>query len=187
MPGPSLLLASLLLAATPAAPDAKAPATAPIAFGSLVGTRPAEWVEEKPTSAMRKAQLRLPRAAGDADDATLVVFHFGPMAGSVDANLDRWLSQMAQPDGKPSREKARIERGESAGMKRTILDVSGRYVAEAMPGGGDRMDKPGWRMVAAVVEAKDGAFYVKVVGPQKTVAAHEKGIRAFLDSLKPGK
>ena len=178
----SLLLLSAILISSPA--PVKAPASAPIAFGNLSGTRPATWVEEKPSSAMRKAQLRLPHVTGDSEDATLTVYHFGPMAGTVDANLDRWLGQMAQADGKPSREVARIERGEANGMKQTLLDVAGRYVAEAMPGGGEKMDKPGWRMVAAVIEAKEGAFYVKVIGPEKTLAAHLAGIRAFLASLK---
>ena len=41
-------------------------------------------------------------AAGDAQDAELVVYYFGGSGGTVEANIDRWVAQMKQPDGRPS-------------------------------------------------------------------------------------
>ncbi len=53
---------------------------------------------------MRFAEFTLPRAAGDFEDAQLVIYFFGKGAGgNVEDNIDRWLSQVQQPDGKPSR------------------------------------------------------------------------------------
>src|ERR1041384_3439741 len=64
---------------------------------------PAGWVEEQRTSSMRVAQYKLPKAEGDTEDASLVLYYFGPgQGGSVTANIDRWISQMKQPDGSPA-------------------------------------------------------------------------------------
>ena len=63
---------------------------------------PTEWTESPSRSPMRVTQFILPRVPGDPEDAELVVFYFGGAGGSVDANLQRWIGQMEQPDGRPS-------------------------------------------------------------------------------------
>src|SRR2546426_12843674 len=71
---------------------------------------PGGWVSESPSSKVRVAQYKLPRAEGDAEDASLVVYYFGPtQGGSVDANIDRWISQMEQPRSGSSKEKAKTQ------------------------------------------------------------------------------
>ena len=40
------------------------------------------------------------------------------------------------------------------------------------------------RMIASVIETPSGNWFVKVVGPVKTVAAHEKRIRDFVKRAK---
>jgi len=55
---------------------------------------------------MRFAQFKLARADGDEEDASLVVFFFGPnQGGSVSDNVDRWVGQMQQADGSSSKTK----------------------------------------------------------------------------------
>jgi len=71
------------------------------------------------------------------------------------------------------------------GVKVTLVDVSGTYVAEVRPGSTERHNKPGFRVRAAVVETPKGPYYVKMTGPAKTVAAAEPDFAAFLRSLKP--
>ena len=52
---------------------------------------PPGWVEEERTSSMRLAQYKLPKAEGDTEDASLVLYYFGQgQGGSVTANIDRW-------------------------------------------------------------------------------------------------
>ena len=42
-------------------------------------------------------------------EVKLVFYHFGDTgAGSVKANIDRWIDQFEQPDGVPSRDRADI-------------------------------------------------------------------------------
>src|SRR5580765_8980957 len=101
--------------------------------GTLTFTPPAGWKSSNPTSSMRVAEFTLPRAAGDADDAQLIVYYFGGSGGSVDANIQRWMAQMQQPDGKPIADAKRTSRTVN-GLSVTLVDVAGTYVAETAPG-----------------------------------------------------
>src|SRR5215470_17675581 len=103
--------------------------------GDLKFQAPAAWVLEQSTSSMRVAQYKLPRAEGDSDDAQLVLYYFGKgQGGSAEANLERWMGQMQQPDGKPSKEKAQTESLTVNGLKVSLLDLTGTYTAEMAPG-----------------------------------------------------
>ena len=62
-------------------------------------------------------------------------------------------------------------------MKVTVLDVSGKYVAEMTPGSQTRYSKPGFRLKAAVVETAGGPYFVKLTGPAKTVERWNAGSR----------
>ena len=76
-----------------------------LALSSLAGltfSAPAGWKSIPTSSSMRVGQFAIPRAAGDTADAELVVYYFGGSGGTVAANIERWLGQMQQPDGKPS-------------------------------------------------------------------------------------
>jgi hypothetical protein len=163
----------------PPAASAEKPAS-PAAFPAQDG-----WVVETPTSAMRKAQFRLPRADKDAADASLVVYHFGAQAGTFQANLDRWCGQFVQPDGKPSSEVMKSSQRELHGITVHEVDLSGTYVAETAPGSGEHVHEDGWRMLAAVFEAKDGPYYAKLVGPSATVAKWEPSFRVFVETSRP--
>src|SRR2546421_3675356 len=92
---------------------------------------PDGWVSESPSSKMRVAQYKLPKAEGDAEDASLVVYYFGPaQGGSVDANIDRWISQMEQPSSGSPKEKAKTQTLTVNGLKVTTVDVAGNYTTE---------------------------------------------------------
>src|SRR3954468_23388940 len=94
-------------------------------LGPLKLTVPAGWVEQTPSSSMRQAQFSLPKADGDTADGELVVFYFGPgQGGSVEANIDRWVGQIAEPDGSSSKDKAKTSKKVVSGFPVTIVDVS---------------------------------------------------------------
>lgn len=169
----------------PPAPPAATP-TRPAEIGSLRGTVPTAWRSIPPSSAMRQAQWELPGADG-AEPGELVVYHFGAGgAGNVEANLERWYTQFAQPDGRPTRELAKTEAREVEGMTVTLVEVGGRYVAETSPGSGERVDHAGWQMIAAIVEAPDGAYYFKAVGPAATIARWREALVEMVGSLRHG-
>ena len=95
---------------------------------------------------MRVAEFVVPLAQGDADDAELIVYYFGTGAGTVDANIDRWIGQMQQPDGSSTKDKARRSTQTVNGSHVTMVDVTGTYVAEMRPGATEHYNKPGFRL-----------------------------------------
>src|SRR6266404_2072893 len=127
----SFALAVLVLSAACSTPPTvvsknSQPSSAQSSQGDLRFKTPGGWLSETPSSSMRVAQYRLPAAEGDSEAASLVVYYFGPgQGGSVEANLDRWISQILQADGSSSKSKARTETMTVNGMKTTLLDVSG--------------------------------------------------------------
>ena len=154
-------------------------------FATLKYDVPAGWVAKKPSSSMRVADFDLPKVAGDSEDATTTIYFFGAQqGGGVQANMDRWISQLTQPNGKPSKDVAKTSTLTSHGLKISIVDVSGTYVAETAPGSGQQLNKPGFRQLASVVETPGGNYYVKLTGPAKTVAKWEPTYMALLKSLR---
>lgn len=147
-------------------------------------TVPAGWVEEQRSSSMRVAQYKLPKAATDTEDASLVLYYFGQgQGGSTSANIERWAGQIKQADGNPSKD-TREERLDVNGLKVTTVDLSGTYVAETAPGSGTLLNKPGYRLRAAVVETPNGPYFVKLVGPEKTVMQWNEAFAAYIKSFE---
>ena len=151
---------------------------------ALTFTTPAGWQAGQPSSSMRVAELTLPRAAGDPEDAQLVVYYFGGQGGSVQANIDRWVGQMQQADGKPSVAASRSVKRQVNGLALTLVDVSGTYIAEVSPGANERNNKPQFRLRAGVVQTANGPYYIKLTGPEKTVAKWDQAFEQFVGSLK---
>jgi hypothetical protein len=148
---------------------------------SLKFTVPAGWIEEERTSSMRVAQYRLPKAATDTEDASLVLYYFGPKQGGTSAaNVERWISQMKQAEGSsPKQESLEVN-----GLKVTTVDVAGTYVAETAPGSGTFYNKPSYRMRGAVVETPNGNYFVKLVGPEKTVTQWNDSFVSYVKSFE---
>ena len=145
---------------------------------------PTGWVEEERTSTMRVAQYRLPKAPGDSEDASLVLYYFGQgQGGSTAANIERWVNQMKQADGSAAKD-PKQESFDANGLKVTTVDVSGTYVAETAPGSGSFHNNAAYRLRAAVVETPSGSYFVKLVGPEKTVAQWNDSFVSYLKSFE---
>lgn len=145
---------------------------------------PDDWVERPSESPMRVTEFQLPRVPGDAENAELVVFYFGGSGGSVEANLERWIGQMEQPDGRSSFEVASTTGFDANGLAVTVLDVPGTYVAAISPASSERVNKPRFRLLAAVVETPVGPYFFKLTGPDRTVARWDQPFSAFLRSVR---
>ena len=198
------LIATVFLSAACGSPavstDATPPATSPTAtavptghggapasaaVSGLTFSAPAQWIEEPPASAMRVKQYLIP-GEGGSHDASLIVYHFKDSAGSLDANIQRWVSQFEQPDGSDSADKLERTERTVAGMQVHEARLSGTFVAETRPGSGERVNEPGWRLIAAIIESDYGPYYVKLVGPAATVRAQAAAFTRFLDDVRVG-
>jgi hypothetical protein len=146
---------------------------------TLTFDAPTDWTPVPAASSMRLAEWRV------ASRSEVVVFYFGPgQGGSVDANVDRWIGQFQQPDGVPTRERARTSEKKVGALKVTLVDVTGTYVAPTRPGGAELRNEPDTRMIAAVVEGSGGPWFIRFLGPREEVGAKEPGFDDFLSTLR---
>lgn len=134
---------------------------------------------------MRAATYSVPPAAGDKEPGECAVYYFGQgQGGGVQANIDRWIGQFQQANGKPSKEVAKTGKRMVHGLAVTTVDVSGTYTGMGGPMAASHSAMPGYRMLAAIAEAPQGAVFFKFTGPAKTVAANQAAFEKLIDSLK---
>jgi hypothetical protein len=142
-------------------------------------TMPAAWKAEAQRP-MRLATYTIPPGAECG------VYFFGSgQGGSVDANLDRWIGQFLQADGKPSKDAATIAKRTIHGWPVTTVDVSGAYTGMAGPTAQPGPAMAGYRMLGAIVEGPQGSIFFKFTGPAKIVAANQTAFDKMLESLEP--
>ena len=175
----------------PAAPESKAGEAAsasPAEAGShtitlgdkLTMTAPDSWIVKRPGNGMISQEFAVPAAKGDPRDGRMTVSSAG---GSVQANVDRWAGQFSQPDGSKTADKMKVQEKTLAGREVNLVDISGTYQESAgmMQAATER---PGYRMLAAIIPADGASFFIKFYGPKKTVGEHEKEFQAMLDGIK---
>jgi hypothetical protein len=145
--------------------------------GELVWTVPSKWQTVPNPSPMRKATYKIPKAAGDSDDAEMSVTL---ASGALDANIDRWSGQFE--DAKTTR----TERALAGGVKVTIVEIRGTLKGAAMPmaGGPPTEPKKGWALLGAIAEAPSGMTFFKMTGPAKTVSSARPEFDALVTSLR---
>ena len=157
----------------------------PSVSGELHFKVPEGWTTEKPTSDMRFAQYKLPKAAGDTEDALLVVYYFGQgQGGSAQANIDRWINQIKQPDGGPSKEKAKTETLTVNGLPVNTVDLTGNYAGGMSPDSAPADNKSIYRLRGAVIDTPKGSYFVKLTGPEKTVAHWDQAYTDYIKSFE---
>jgi hypothetical protein len=152
---------------------------------SLKFTAPEGWISESPASSSRRAQYKLPRVPADPEDAEMVVFYFQGGGGTPQANVERWVGQFQNPDGSAPGSNAQIGHRSIHGIPVTTVDVKGTYNNSTMMSmRGQASLKKHFRMLAAIAETANGPWFLKLTGPEKTVAKWEPSFEKFLDSLE---
>ena len=182
-----LIATGMLTASVAVAPSAQAqeksekqlPKTFVIADAYKL-TAPEGWVSKQPRTKIVEHEFAVPAVKGDELDGRVTVMG---AAGSIDANIERWHKQFTQPDGSATKDKAKVEKKKIAGQEVIVVDISGNYMDSPGPQapGVERKD---YRMLAAIVQTKNGNVFIKFYGPQKTVTESAAGFNKMLDSLQ---
>ena len=146
--------------------------------GSLTFTKPSTWTDRPAASTMRVAEFVVPKAGSEPEDAEVIVYYFGGGGGTVEANIERWTGQF-QATKPPVRSSSTVN-----GLKITMIDVAGTYIAEVKPGSAERHNKPGFAMRAAVIETPKGPYFVKLTGPAGAVQRAAAAFNEFLQSIR---
>ncbi len=145
---------------------------------------PDGWEVLEPTSRMRALEIRL-GGEEEEDAPVLVVYYFGPDgAGSREANVARWLSQLTQPDGRDTAEVAEKEESEVGGFTLFRLSATGTFVAPMMPGAPEAHNEEGYGLRCAILDGPEGPLYFKLVGPEETLAAQDEALDKLLGSVE---
>jgi len=152
--------------------------------GEISYSVPADWQSEKPKSSMRKAQYKIPGIDG-AGDAEMAVFVFPGTGGSVQANINRWISQFKQPDGSESKEKTKLINLTVNNMAVTKMYVTGTYLKSSsqMMMGGPKEEMTEYAMLAAIVETSKDPWFFKMTGPQRTIDHWQPEFDKFVNSF----
>lgn len=182
---------ALLVVASTTAWAAAQPAAAPaadtrvftIADGGFSLSAPEGWQRVRPKSGIVETEFSIPGADDAATAGRMTVMGAG---GSVADNINRWFGQFSQPDGSSTKDRASTKTMKVAGCDVTLVDVAGTY--KDMPGGpfagGAAIDRPNYRMLAAIVETPRGSReFLKFYGPAATVGAHADGFRRMVEGM----
>lgn len=164
-------------AAATAAPEEARPSA-----GGLTWEARPPLEQRPPANAMRMAEYGVEGHEG----ATLAVFFFDATqggGGSVESNIERWLGQLEQPDGKPTREVAETREREINGMKVTSVDARGTFVGRIGMAEGEA--RPAWRVLGAIAEGREGPVFFKLTGPDAAVTAAEGAFEHLIESIQP--
>jgi hypothetical protein len=133
---------------------------------------------------MRRAQLKVDPVKGDEDPAELLVFSFPGGGGTAEANIKRWQGFFRDDAGNPPRIESKTVKGKNVDVIR--VETSGRYVAPVSPGSSERYDKPNYHLLGAIVQTDDAGYYLRMIGPEKTMVAARAGFDELVASIKAG-
>jgi len=150
--------------------------------GGLTFEVPATWKASPGTNAMRRAQVVKPAVEDDPEPAELIVFVFPGGAGGIEANIERWRSQFQDDKGQPP--PAKTETLKVGDLEVTTVEINGRYVASVRPGSPQTFNKPGFALLGAIILTDDAGYFLKMVGPRKTMDAAKPEFQALVKSIK---
>ena len=174
-PEPTPVTAAPAAAAPPGVtPSALTTATASAAKPQDVAYEaPKAWTSAPNPNPMRKATFKIPKAAGDDEDAELTV---SSASGGVDANVKRWAGQFGSATPK-------VEARKVNGLDVSVVEIKGTYASGGMMGA-PATPKEKQMLLGAIVDTGDGQTFFKMVGSEKTVTAARKDFDAFVASFR---
>ncbi len=141
---------------------------------------PPGWIAEQPSSMMRLAQYRLP---GDAGAAELTVFSFGPVREAMSSPISTvgWRSSNHRHGIRFRCSVLRQRGSQGLGSKGPGELYSRRHGAHGFHGSAQsgagplRLDRRG---------SLSRKFFIKVIGPEETLRAHDDNLQAFAKSVR---
>ncbi len=149
---------------------------------------PGSWKEVELTEQQRNfgriAQFTVPKNKDDKHDAEMYVFFFKGGGGDAKANIDRWKSQFTAPEGK--KVETKVEEMKVGDTPVTYVDVQGTYKYKKAPFNPNEKEelRPDYRLIGVIFDSKNGPYYIRFVGPAKTVAENKKAFDEWLKGLK---
>jgi len=146
------------------------PGMAHPAVPQLTWTMPEGWTEAKPTE-IRVASFKVSAGGKQAD---VSIIPLPGLAGSDDANVNRWRGQVGLSSLSPEELKKSAEDIEAGGLPAQLYDLAGQS-----PGSGDAE-----RILGVIQHRDDMAWFYKMTGDAALVEQQKPAFIALLKSLK---
>lgn len=184
-----LLVPICVLAAALAA--CGAPGGTMVELDGLRARAPSAWSERPQVQPPRVRAFVLPRARGDDHDAELTILHYGRgysggIESGVDAATRRWQRLFEPPEGQSMAAVTRVRADSVRGVAMTVVDVRGTYLHR--PGSEDSdaapERRPDHRLIGVVLETRRGPYFLRLIGPARTVARHEQAFDRWVQSFQ---
>lgn len=158
--------------------------TVTLAEGKLTLVAPKSWEKKQPRTRIVDYEFAAKAVEGDETDGRVTIMGAG---GGVQANIDRWMGQFEAPAGKTVKDLTQVDKMTVDGLEVHVVKISGTF--QDKPGGpfaGGRVTlRPDYQMLGAIIVTdKLGDYFIKLYGPQKTIAAHEKPFLEMVKSLQ---
>lgn len=149
--------------------------TIELAEGKMQLTAPESWKKTQPATNIVEYEFAVDAAEGDAAGGRLTIMGAG---GSVEQNIERWEGQFSDTN-RSDKTKKKV-----AGCEVHLVDLSGTFKDQRGPFAPATMRKD-YRMIAAIiVSEKSGKYFVKLYGPEKTIAANKEAFDKMIDGLQ---
>ena len=155
-----------------------------LADGKLQFKVPEKWERKEPRSRIVEHEFAVEGKKGQEPGRVTVM----SAGGTIEANIDRWIGQFKQPNGKNSKDTAKTDKKKIAGIEVHLVDIAGTY--KDMPAGpfagGKSIDRENYRMLAAIISGGPaiGNYFIKFYGPAEIVSNNEKAFHKMIDSLE---
>lgn len=143
----------------------------------LTWTIPEGWSESATPDAtgMRLLDLRF----GPNQEGECYISLMPGSAGGLEANVNRWRSQMGQPPY-TSDEIAKLEKKPFFNRDAAYLAFDGDF-----KGFGVESAKTGYRLLGLIHSAEQATIFVKLTGPKALVEQNTAAFDSFTQSIKP--
>jgi len=138
---------------------------------------PPTWTEAPPSTApgsMRLIDMRF----GEKGEGECYLSAIPGNAGGVEANVNRWRTQMGQPNYTPE-ELEKLPKKIFLGRESVFVDFEGDF--QGM-GAAENAQK-GFRLLGLVQPAPEFTLFVKLTGPKELVAQHMAAFEQFYQSI----
>jgi len=173
------------IGAQPAAPGADTGTPGNEAEMSLSIQMPPEFKPQKIAPAPFAVTLRAykaPKVEGDPEDAYVSISALS-MKMPFQQNLKRWCDQFELPAGKTCETGVKQQKLEGTAFPTIVVEVAGTFKGSAMTGPWSG-PMSNFEMVVSEIETNDKPYYVKMIGPAKTV---ERWKTPFIEAIKAAK
>ncbi len=157
--------------------------TQTISASGLKFEAPKSWKSGPPPGGgMRVAQLKVEPIEGDDYPAEMVVYIFRPSAGTVEDNLKRWQGFFKDKDGNAPEIKSKKVKGKNVEVTRA--ETHGDYQPAQFPGRPAEQKRKDARFFGAIVTGDGVSYYIRMVGPDKTMTKLKPDFDALLSSIE---